>query len=453
MVFKGNKSSASLLLIFTMLCGYLFGEPSVKNPNLAFEKPTTMSSFSDNITHPSIAVDGSATITISTALCAVTSTVETWQWWMVDLLNVFSIRSFRITVMYDTSSRTDDFVVEVSKDDPMSFDKFPGFTDTDNCTSRTNTEIPSLGAVTFACNSPVNGRYVRYVRENPNNNMELTVCEFEVYSYVEENVTIGTPSSDSLALEKPAWQSSQLGWHEASRAVDGSNVMKDNQGRSLCSVTLEEDGINLWWMVDLRDIYIIDSIRILTVQYCCQNRLRNFTVDISEEDPRTMNGFPGHVEKSVVCHSQLDIVTYTKPVTYKCDRPIVGRFVRVVKNGYFLLSLCEFEVFGKPRPSLLTYSYRTLIANTGNRDGDIPVGNSRSYKLQCARQHSLNIDAIFSHSYMRVKQDDGACSFHRSTRELDEAGGSTYDVYEVKQLVDTESKQSWEFNGQLWSLS
>lgn len=70
----------------------------------------------------------------------------------------------------------------------------------------------------------------------------------------------------NVALGKPTTQSSKLGNGIPSHAVDGNRNQTYSEGS--CSHTLNS-GPESWWMVDLLNIYNIDSIMIFNRIDCC----------------------------------------------------------------------------------------------------------------------------------------------------------------------------------------
>lgn len=146
----------------------------------------------------------------------------------------------------------------------------------------------------------------------------------------------------NLALHKPATQSGIYDGGLASRAVDGDRNI--NYFGDSCT---QSDFLPLaWWLVDLEGIYAIKSITITNRGGCCSNRLRNFTVEISMQDPNTLNGFPMKTN-SPVCFTQIDPLPSGES-SFLCHEQIAGRYVRVLKETTTStpLTLCEVEIYG-----------------------------------------------------------------------------------------------------------
>nr|XP_034315545.1 uncharacterized protein LOC105319474 [Crassostrea gigas] len=147
----------------------------------------------------------------------------------------------------------------------------------------------------------------------------------------------------NLALHKPAKQSSTFTWAEAGLNYSADLAVDGNNGTDFvvdkCTST-EGGDTNPWWLVDLRAIYTIKSVRIFNRGMDewgvdASDRLRNVTVTVglTESDVNTPCGFfagPGTL-------SQLVIID--------CPTLPQGRFVKIsIITEY--LTLCEVEVFG-----------------------------------------------------------------------------------------------------------
>jgi F5/8 type C domain len=96
-------------------------------------------------------------------------------------------------------------------------------------------------------------------------------------------IATGTPSKATprvnAALGKPATQSSTYGSLEASRAVDGN---RDGNYAIAGSITHTAEGVNAWWEVDLGTSQPVSGVRMWNRTDCCQDRLSNFWVYLSD---------------------------------------------------------------------------------------------------------------------------------------------------------------------------
>jgi len=109
------------------------------------------------------------------------------------------------------------------------------------------------------------------------------------------NMPAGTPACvQNLSTAGSASQSS-TGWSApASRAIDGNTSGVWNNG----SVTATNQSYQPWWQVDLGAVYSIDHINIWNRTDCCQNRLTNYYVFVSDTpftstNPNTTAGQSG----------------------------------------------------------------------------------------------------------------------------------------------------------------
>ncbi|XP_071086427.1 fucolectin-4-like [Haliotis cracherodii] len=125
----------------------------------------------------------------------------------------------------------------------------------------------------------------------------------------------------NVALGKPASMNAYRNRNPPSAAVDGNATTFIHPPGSLV------DPIS-WWEVDLLDTYYIVSVSI-TNRECCDNRLRNFTIDLISDDlsasptTRLCHFYPGTVRKSVTeiiaCD---DVLTARKVRVSMEDRPL-----------------------------------------------------------------------------------------------------------------------------------
>ncbi|RUS71206.1 hypothetical protein EGW08_021031 [Elysia chlorotica] len=138
---------------------------------------------------------------------------------------------------------------------------------------------------------------------------------------------------DTLKLSQQYYKYNDSTIFQSGKAVDGLVGTHFSQ----CTHTVQ-DADYFWWMVDLQDVYIIRRVELLNRNEV-NDRLQDFTVDVFLRDPRPDPGFPGKLGD--ICAHQLDAFGPSEWAELKCDRPITGRFVRVIKNAYAALTLCE----------------------------------------------------------------------------------------------------------------
>ncbi len=133
-------------------------------------------------------------------------------------------------------------------------------------------------------------------------------------------------TSDNIALNKPATQSSTRFNGVASRAVDGNA-----NGNSFTHTDLEQG----WWRVDLLDEYDINRINVFNRTNCCSDRLigaRVYVGNIESSNPNDYT-FVGALNANAQ-------INYT-------NLNVSGRYVLIDRNNTNWLSLAEVQVFGK----------------------------------------------------------------------------------------------------------
>lgn len=157
------------------------------------------------------------------------------------------------------------------------------------------------------------------------------------------NITDANVKNPNLALLKVASQSSVINGLGPKLAVDGDT----GQEPHVCSKTTTWETWP-WFMVDLGTEYTIKSVAIIV--RTDNVRFRNFRIEVSTEDPVTLNGFPAPTNASV-CWENLEIslsAAYLSNVL-ACERAVTGRFIRIMvfndPRKSIQLVLCEVEVY------------------------------------------------------------------------------------------------------------
>lgn len=150
-------------------------------------------------------------------------------------------------------------------------------------------------------------------------------------------------SVTNVALGKPATQSSTLSIYGPTRAVDGnlSGVLSDF---SLSHTDLEAQA---WWEVDLGASYSIATIHLHNRSDCCDDRLSNFHVLVSDA--------PFASQALTPTLSQPGVTDYAYPGIAGGETIITAtrtaRFVRVQLHSINYLQLAEVRVFGSSAPA------------------------------------------------------------------------------------------------------
>ena len=168
--------------------------------------------------------------------------------------------------------------------------------------------------------------------------------------------TGGTQNPTNLARGKLASQGSTFPWSPsptADKAVDGNT-----DGNFLdYSVTHTNYDVNAWWQVDLGASASISSVVIWNRTDCCQDRLSDYWVFISDtpfspsDTPATLQSRPGTWSSHQT--------SYPNPST-TIAASAQGRYVRVQLSGTERLHMAEVQVmgaFGGSGGSTLTTNY------------------------------------------------------------------------------------------------
>ena len=122
-------------------------------------------------------------------------------------------------------------------------------------------------------------------------------------------------------------------YYRSSNAVDGNLSTED----TFCAAIYDDEPN--WWLVDLQAPYQIYSAYVLNSNRIAHN-LENFTVDIFDQDPRLMSGFPNVVGR--ICFYHRSDVSASHMAGRVCNAaPLSGRFLRLVKWGFGNLIVCE----------------------------------------------------------------------------------------------------------------
>ncbi|MBG43242.1 MAG: hypothetical protein CL530_04670 [Aequorivita sp.] len=143
-----------------------------------------------------------------------------------------------------------------------------------------------------------------------------------------------TPLDPSnIAQLKPAKQSSVHNGGAANRAVDGNT--DGNWGAISVTHTQGED--SPWWEVNLLAKYKISSITIYNRTDCCPERLKNFTIRVSDQP------FSGNYGGEVFGQ---EAQWFQGNKTFSGN--MIGQYIRIHLNGRDALSLAEVVVRGEP---------------------------------------------------------------------------------------------------------
>ncbi|GFN83874.1 F5/8 type c domain-containing protein [Plakobranchus ocellatus] len=172
---------------------------------------------------------------------------------------------------------------------------------------------------------------------------ELPILSF-LFSIAISITVVKAPHFVNLALHKPTAQGPAT-WNNdhdpslyiSSKAVDGK---VDLTSTNHCTHTTNAD--LTWWLVDLGVSSPIHRVAVLN-RDAYSDRLRNFTIDVFQSDPKLEPIFPGNVGE--ICARQVDPVGSSQWVEFDCNNgSVIGRFLRLIKFGFRSMSLCEVRV-------------------------------------------------------------------------------------------------------------
>ena len=149
---------------------------------------------------------------------------------------------------------------------------------------------------------------------------------------------LGTGPRINLALGRAATQSSTYSSAAASRAVDGNTdgVYSNN------SVSHTNSEANPWWQVDLGSSQPIETIDVYNRVDCCQDRLRNWVIKVSDTNTTAGWASPKWSQTFTGVGGSPTVATVG----------VSGRYVRVQILGTNYLHLAEVQVWKDTRTNL-----------------------------------------------------------------------------------------------------
>ncbi|XP_059167091.1 fucolectin-1-like [Physella acuta] len=155
----------------------------------------------------------------------------------------------------------------------------------------------------------------------------------------------GADTFYNVALYKPAFQSTLYKDWTSDKGNDGGTRVAEKGGQ--CVQTWPFN--NSWWMVDLLDSYVIKSVVLdnRNDYLGASTRLRNFKIDVFNDDPRLVSTFP--TVSGDICYNQTEPAT-NGTFTWNCRRPLIGRYVRIIMLPAEILNFCELQVMS-PLPT------------------------------------------------------------------------------------------------------
>ncbi len=279
----------------------------VSTDHIAVGKPATQSSTRFNGV-ASRAVDGDTNGVYGAG--STTHTDNETGWWRVDLEDVYDITTINIHNRTDCcSDRLNGaslYIGLIDSTDPADYTKI------DDLNANTVNAFPDIN---------MQARYIMVRRDNSN---FLSLAEVEVYGTLAP-----PPSTDHIAIGKPATQSSTRFNGVASRAVDG-----DTNGVYGAGSITHTDNETGWWRVDLEDVYDITTINVHNRTDCCSDRLNGTSLYIGLID-----------STNPADYTKIDDLNVNTVNAFP-DINMQARYIMVRRNNSNFLSLAEVEVYG-----------------------------------------------------------------------------------------------------------
>jgi hypothetical protein len=155
----------------------------------------------------------------------------------------------------------------------------------------------------------------------------------------------GPGNATDVAVGQDARQSSTVAANDARFAVDG-NTSGDN---SKVPIAHTQNERNPWWEVDLTGSHLIQEVQVWNRTDCCQDRLKDFYVLVSDQPFASTKPFPACTQTGVTAYFVSG--TLAGPgVSIPVQRG--GRYVRVQIPRQDFLALGEVEVWADGSPTM-----------------------------------------------------------------------------------------------------
>ncbi|MFI1169390.1 discoidin domain-containing protein, partial [Streptomyces sp. NPDC020801] len=296
----------------------------MSGPDLAKGKTATQSSTSSGAT-AARAVDGSTDGYINDGSVSSTNS-DPNAWWQVDLGSTASVSSI------DIYNRTDPGTPGLLTDYWVFVSNSP-FTTTLSPTQQaaqagvwSSHQVSQVGSPT-TLNVGATGRYVMVQLSGT---ASLSLAEVEVFG--QTNLAQGQAATQSSTLNNVANPT-------AAKAVDGNTDGSFADG----SVSTTNSGQNAWWQADLGSTHNITSINIYNRTDCCQDRLSDYWVFVSNTPFNTALTPTQQAAVSGVWSSHQ---TNQAGSPTSIPAGTTGRYVMIQLSGTNYLSLAEVQVMG-----------------------------------------------------------------------------------------------------------
>ncbi len=225
----------------------------------------------------------------------------------------------------------------------------------------------------------------------------------------------------NLALNKPAFQSSDNGTHYAPKAVNGSF---DDFNHTTSDT-------NAWWEVDLGVVSDITTIEFYNRLDCCQDRLKNFHVFVSDVpfDSQDLN----------TTINQSDVSNYHTPGSAEVLSVInvnrTGRYVRIQLAGTNFLHLTEVLVYGQSTLALdLDHEHNSntlfnVYPNPTSKNINLDL------KLSAANKISINVFNMLGQTIYRENIGEFSPGNHTLEYNKDRLKMTTDGIYIIEVTI------------------
>nr|XP_033962441.1 uncharacterized protein LOC117464019 [Pseudochaenichthys georgianus] len=292
----------------------VFAATPITGVNVALGGVAAASSQHDFDHRPSLAIDGKPYSDDSQRSCF-SSLRNSNPWWRLDMRGPYDILSIEVLRRTDCCGQLlNGAEIRIGNSLENNGNNNP------RCAVITET---SNAPMTFNCNH-MQGRYVNII--NPGVGKDLQMCEVKVYTTTQLTGANVAPRGIAALSSAPA--SVETSQHMAVDEHPGPTDALE----TCASVALQD---NPWWRLDLRNIYRITAVSILSSGDCCSEQL---------------NGAEVRIGLSMrVTNQRCAIISVSEgeqKYNYQCGI-MEGRFVHVYLPGrQKTLTVCEVEVFG-----------------------------------------------------------------------------------------------------------
>jgi hypothetical protein len=154
-------------------------------------------------------------------------------------------------------------------------------------------------------------------------------------------VTLAATNLTALPTNLAQGKTATASGGNAKLVIDGNT-----NGEYFDGSVLEASGPNAWWQIDLGSVKDIETLKLWNRTDCCSNRLRQFTVFVSNE--------PFVSTDLIVTKRQPGVWSYYHPEQGGFPSALFigqnGRYVRVQQSNTDALNLAEVQVFGSETP-------------------------------------------------------------------------------------------------------